>query len=43
MDAWAAWLDDAYWAAKSTRARSEIEPVTWRSVAVQLAAARVYE
>ena len=43
LDAWAAWLDDAYLAVTPTRDRSEIEPVNWRSIAVQLAAARVYE
>jgi hypothetical protein len=43
LDAWAAWLEGAYLAAIPVRDRSEIEPVTWRSVAIQLAAARVYE
>lgn len=36
FEAWAAWLAEQ-------RVRSRIEPVTWRSCALQLAASRVYE
>ncbi|WP_409239611.1 hypothetical protein [Streptomyces sp. PA5.6] len=36
LDAWAAWLG-------STPLRAELEPVTWRSVALQLSAAQIYE
>jgi hypothetical protein len=36
FEAWAAWLD-------GRRARAMVEPVTWKSCAIQLAAARVYE
>jgi hypothetical protein len=36
LNAWASWL-------RSWPGRSQLDPVTWRSVAIQLAAARVYE
>ncbi|MFD3456195.1 hypothetical protein ACFWVC_28960, partial [Streptomyces sp. NPDC058691] len=35
-DAWAAWVND-------TPLTDRLEPVTWRSVALQLSAARIYE
>jgi hypothetical protein len=34
LDAWAAWLQDT---------QEDLEPLTWRSLALQLSAARVYE
>ena len=37
LDAWAAWVD-----ADSPR-HAQLDPVTWRSIAVQLSVARIYE
>lgn len=39
---WARWLDATYLSPNKIRDRSELDPVTWHSIAVQLAAARVY-
>jgi hypothetical protein len=43
LESWAAWLEDAHTPTNPWRERSEVEPVTWRSCANQLAAARMYE
>jgi hypothetical protein len=47
LGTWGAWLDDWYLKAASPTVRAEraalLEPVSWRSVAWQLSAARIYE
>lgn len=43
LETWAAWLEGAHMPTNPRRERSEVEPVTWRSCANQLAAARVHE
>ena len=37
LDAWAAWVD------QDSPSHAQLEPVTWRSIAVQLSVARIYE
>lgn len=43
LETWAAWLEGAHMPTNPWRDRCEVEPVTWRSCANQLGAARVYE
>jgi hypothetical protein len=38
LESWAAWLEDA-----NSAFRAQVEPVTWRSIALQLNIARIYE
>lgn len=49
LGAWAAWLDDAYlkplpaMMVKLGIQREPVEPMSWRSIAIQLSGARIYE